>query len=202
VVASEWQTSGKAELAHPYSYQVLSPSLCFSLSLTIAPSLAFIGSSQYTARSPLEMAEILGVIASGVSIGALAGQIASSVVKLKTYLDQVRDAPEDIKILIDEIDNLHLLLSDIEDDQSRNPYSAMLVDNSSALRCLDHCKRGVERLQRVADEMAVNFEDVKPMKKKLISAKIVWKRDKVERYRAELASAVRLLTLACQIYTT
>jgi hypothetical protein len=147
------------------------------------------------------MAEVLGVIASGVSIGALAGQIASSMVKLKTYLDQVRDAPEDIKILIDEIESLHLLLSDIEDDQSRNPSSAMLVENKSALRCLDHCRRGVERLQRVADEIAVDFEGLKPMKRKWVSAKIIWKRDKIEKYRAELASAVRLLSLSCQIYT-
>jgi hypothetical protein len=148
------------------------------------------------------MAEVLGVIASSASIGALAEQIALSVVKLKTYLDEVREVPEDIKILIDEIENLYLLLSDIEDDRSCNLSSAMLVENNSALRCLDHCKRGVERLQRVVDEMAVNFEDLKPIKRKLISAKIIWKRDRVEKYMAELASAVRLLTLSCQIYTT
>lgn len=147
------------------------------------------------------MAEVLGVIASGVSIGALAGQIALSIARLKTYLDQVRDAPEDIKILIDEIESLHLLLSDIEDEQSRNPSSAILVEKNSPLRCLDHCKRGVERLQRVADEMAVDFDGLKPMKRKLVSAKIIWKRDRIEKYRAELASAIRLLTLSCQIHT-
>jgi hypothetical protein len=136
-----------------------------------------------------------------VSIGALAGQIALSIARLKTYLDQVRDAPEDIKILIDEIESLHFLLSDIEDEQSRNPSSAILVENNSHLRCLDHCKRGVERLQRVADEIAVDFDGLKSMKRKLVSAKIIWKRDRIEKYRAELASAIRLLTLSCQIHT-
>ncbi|KAE9378461.1 hypothetical protein N431DRAFT_479482 [Stipitochalara longipes BDJ] len=147
------------------------------------------------------MAEVLGVIASGVGIGALAGQIALSVARLKTYLDQIRDAPEDLKILIDEIESLHLLLSDIEDEQSRNPSSSILVENNSSLRCLDHCKRGVERLQRVVDEMAVDFDGLKPMKRKLVSAKIIWKRDRIEKYKAELASAIRLLTLSCQIHT-
>jgi hypothetical protein len=147
------------------------------------------------------MAEVFGLIASGVSIGALAGQIASSVVKLKSYLDQVRDAPEDITILIDEINDLHFLLSDIEDDQRRNPYSAILLDNKSASRCLDHCKRGVERLRRVVDEMTVEFECLKPMNRRWKAAKMIWKRDKADKYRAELASAVRLLTLSHQIYT-
>lgn len=35
------------------------------------------------------MAEIFGLVAGGVSIGALAGQVASSVVKLKSYLDHL-----------------------------------------------------------------------------------------------------------------
>lgn len=73
------------------------------------------------------MAEIFGLVAGGVSIGALAWQIASSVVKLKSFLDQVRDLPEDIALLVDEIDDLYSLLSDIEADQCRNSYSAILL---------------------------------------------------------------------------
>jgi hypothetical protein len=49
--------------------------------------------------------------------------------------------------------------------------------------------------------MAVDFDSLKPMKRKLVSAKIIWKRDRIEKYRAELASAIRLLTLSCQIHT-
>lgn len=147
------------------------------------------------------MAEVLGLVASGVSIGALAGQIASNIVKLKSYLDQIRDAPEDVAILIHEIEDVHSLLSDIEDDQSRNPYLTMLLDNNSASRCLEFCKRGVERLQILVDDIAVDFEHLKPIKKTWKAAKIVWKRDRVEKYRADLASAVRLITLSQQIYT-
>lgn len=131
----------------------------------------------------------------------LARQIASSVVKLKSYLDQIRDAPDDISILVDEIEDVHFLLSDIEEDQRRHPYSTILLDNTSASRCLDHCKRGVERLQRVVDEMAVGFESHKPMKRTWKASKMIWKRDRAEKYRAELASALRLMTLSHQIYT-
>jgi hypothetical protein len=146
------------------------------------------------------MAEVLGVIASGVSIGSLVGQIASSVMKLKSYMDLVRDAPEDIRILV-EIEDLQLLISDIEDDRARNPYTDLLLESGSASRCLAHCRRGVERLRNVVDAMAADFSSMKPMKRNWVAASVVWKRDKVEKYKAELASAVRLLTLSHQIYT-
>ena len=42
------------------------------------------------------MAELVGVVASGISIATLAAQIASSIVKLKSYWNELQDAPEDI----------------------------------------------------------------------------------------------------------
>jgi len=147
------------------------------------------------------MAEVLGAIASGVTMGALAGQIATSVLKLKSYLDEIKDAPENIRTLVDEIEDLQILLADIEYDEERNPYSEMLVQNNSASRCLKHCRRGVEKLARIVDDMDVDFERLGYMKRKLAGVKHVWKRDKVDKYRAELESAVRLLNLSHQVYT-
>ena len=147
------------------------------------------------------MAEVLSIVASGVSIAAFAGQIASSVLKLKSLIDQVKDAPDDIKLLIDEIETFQFLLVEIEEDQSRYPYSEMLAGSQSASRLLQNCQRGVEQLQKVVDEMATDVENIKPLKRKLLTAKIVWKRNKIEGYRNALASSVRLLTLSYQIYT-
>lgn len=47
------------------------------------------------------MAEVLGVLASGISVGTLAAQIVNSVTKLKSYWDEIKEAPEDIKLLIE-----------------------------------------------------------------------------------------------------
>lgn len=147
------------------------------------------------------MAEIFGVVASGLSLGALAGQVASSILKVKAYLDQFKDAPEDIKTLVDEIDDLYLVLSAIEEDQSSNPYLAGRPDDVAASRCLDHCKSRVERLRRIVEEIGDDLEDLKPMKRKWKAAKLIWKQDRVERYRREVASAAKILTLSYQIYT-
>lgn len=146
------------------------------------------------------MAEVLGAIGSGISIGTLAGQIASSLVKRNSYMDLIKDTPEDIKILVDEIEDLQLLISDIENDRARNPYTESLLDSNSASRCLGHCRRGVERLRRVVDAIAADLSSMKPRKRKWVAASMIWKRDAMEKYKAELASAVRLLTLSHQIY--
>jgi len=147
------------------------------------------------------MAEVIGLVASGVSIGALAGQIASSIIKLKSYREAMHDAPSDILILLDEIEDLHVLLSSIEDDQSRHTYSNLLLDESAASRCIEHCQRGVQRLKDVVDDIAREIESQKPFRRRIGAIKMVWRQDRLEKYRAQLASAVRLLTLAHQVYT-
>ncbi|CAG8960449.1 hypothetical protein HYFRA_00008168 [Hymenoscyphus fraxineus] len=136
------------------------------------------------------MAEVIGAVASGMSIAAFAGQIASSVLKLKSYIDQVKDAPEDIKIMVEEIEDLQLLLSDIEDDQARYPHSEILAGSKSLSRCLNNCKRGVDRLQRLVDEISLDFKSAKSLRHKTVSMKFIWKKDKLVRYRAELAATV------------
>jgi hypothetical protein len=49
----------------------------------------------------------------------------------------------------------------------------------------------VERLVGVVDEMAVEFEHLKPIKRRWKATKIIWKRDRVEKYKAGLASGIR-----------
>jgi len=60
------------------------------------------------------MAEVLGIITSGMEIRQLGGSVDSSIIKLKEYSDQVKDAPGEIRQLLLEIDSLNLILSHIE----------------------------------------------------------------------------------------
>ena len=58
------------------------------------------------------MAEAVGLVAGGINIGTVAVQIISSILKIRSYLEQVRDAPEDIHDLIEELENVCNLLAD------------------------------------------------------------------------------------------
>ncbi|KAE9362569.1 hypothetical protein N431DRAFT_358374, partial [Stipitochalara longipes BDJ] len=49
----------------------------------------------------------------------------------------------------------------------------------------------------IVDEIVVEFEYLKPIKWRWKANKIIWKRDRVEKYRAELASAIRFQNIYC-----
>ncbi|PMD40219.1 hypothetical protein L207DRAFT_458702 [Hyaloscypha variabilis F] len=147
------------------------------------------------------MAELVGVVASGISIGALAAQIAASISKLKSYWDEIQEAPDDIASLIEEISDLHMLLADIEDDQRRNPMFSLLLDGVASSRCLEHCKRAADRLSELVDEVATDIQSSSGVKRRWASAKVVLKKDSLEKYRSKLERTIRLMTLSHQCYT-
>ena len=147
------------------------------------------------------MAEVLGVVASGISIGALAAQVATSLTKLKSYWDQIQEAPEDIASLIEEIEVLQLLLADVEDDQRRNPVSSLLLNGATASRCLDHCKRAADQLSGLTEEVGSDIQSSGKLRRKWASTKVVLKKDKLDKYRSKLERTIRFLSLSQHSYT-
>ncbi len=147
------------------------------------------------------MAEVIGVVASGATIGTLATGVTSSIFKLKSYWDQVQGAPDDIHDLIEELEDLSYLLRDIEDDQRQNPMSSLILDSTSTSRCLQHCKQGADRLKELTDNLSTDLGASNKAKKKWASAKVVLKKNQVDRYKAKLERAIRLLSLSHQLYT-
>lgn len=148
------------------------------------------------------MAEVLGIVASGISVGTLAAQIVNSVTKLKSYWNEIKEAPEDIKLLMEEIEDLQLLLTEMEQDRSRNPMSGTILEPSSASKCLSLCKRGAATLKQLADDLGADIDASSRLKRKWTSAKVVLKKDKIVKYQSRLGSAIRLLSLSHQCYTT
>jgi hypothetical protein len=147
------------------------------------------------------MAELVGVISGAVTIGALAANVATSVAKLKSYRDQLENAPEDVQRLIEEIEIFSLVLDEIKDDQARNPVSSLLLDNTSLSKCLENCERAADRLRRLTDQMGDSIDTSDRLKKKWKSAKVLLKKDKIEKFKLGLESAIRLLSLSHQSYT-
>lgn len=146
------------------------------------------------------MAEvIIGVVASGITVGTLAAQITSSIIKIKGYWNQIQSAPEDVLDLMEELEIFSNLLTDIQDGQQ--PMSSLIVDSNSTSRCLEYCKKAAEQLKNLTENLSVDLEARKWMPRKRASVKVVLKKDKIDRYKAQLERAFKLLTLAHQLYT-
>jgi hypothetical protein len=140
------------------------------------------------------MAEVIGVVASGISIAQLAGQVTACTLKLKAYWDEIKEAPTEIKYLVREIDALSLILSQIEDGYTSG-------ENVYLQHSLELCRDGAEELKRLVDEMETKLSlGGGRWKRKVGAAKVVLKKEEMKRLKGRLESAVRLLGLAHQSY--
>lgn len=145
------------------------------------------------------MAEVLGIVASTVTVGSLAAGIAKSAVRLRSYWDQIQDAPNDILDSIEQLEDLSHILADIEDEQRQHSVSSLIFDPTSTSRCLQRCKEGADRLKELTDAVSVDLESSRKMKRKWGSAKVVLKTSQLERYMSRLERAITTLTLALMI---
>jgi hypothetical protein len=126
------------------------------------------------------MAELVGLVASGISIAQLAAQVGGCVIKLKGYWGQVQQAPDDIAHLLREIDSLNLILSHIQNDQS---HGELVADNLCMRQSLQLCKEGADELSDLVAELATKIEGKAGLKKKFGSVKITLKNDEVKRLK-------------------
>jgi HJR/Mrr/RecB family endonuclease len=140
------------------------------------------------------MAE-LAVISSGLGIASFAIQVADSVVKLKDFIDSVREAPEEIKHIIRQIEALSLVLStcDTEDDEAGVSEAVSNATNTCQIL-----------LSRAAGSLELVIKDLEMAigkRRKMGSVKAVLKQGMVDRLRQRLRDAQDLLVLSNQYYS-
>ena len=143
----------------------------------------------------------MDIVASGITIGALAASIAKSVVKLKACWEAIQDASDDVHFLVKRVEILSLILRDMQDDQMQNPVSSLLLDGSTMSMCLETCKAAADRLGQLANTMVISIESSRQLKRKCASVRVVVKKNKIERFEAELQSCISLLQLSHETYT-
>lgn len=141
------------------------------------------------------MAEMLGIVASGMGIASLAIQIGDNVIKLRDFLNAVKEAPEEVKYLIEEIETLSLVLSEIGTD--RNEDATGQIESVASKKCLDLCRRGAEVLSTVVREA----EQEVSKRRRVGSVKMVLKKGVLDKLRDRLRTVQFMLMLSNQTYS-
>ncbi|RYP55718.1 hypothetical protein DL771_012459 [Monosporascus sp. 5C6A] len=149
-----------------------------------------------------EMAEALSVAASGIAIAQVASQVGVAVVKLKKFCDEVKDVPDDIADLLQQIDCLDPALWEAETSFESTGLPAMLWNDAAAKRSTTYCRNALKALTEIVDEMAVQINHPKRLNRKVASVKAVLKKDTLKKLEKRLENAVRMLALAQQSYLT
>ena len=147
------------------------------------------------------MAEVIGLVASGISIAQIASQVASSILKIKDFWDRVKAAPDDINHLLLEVDSFSLILKHIQDDLTRDALPELLFNNDGIRQSLELCRSGAAELEELANELAGKLDAKSGLRMKIGSIRAVLKRDNIKRLKRKLKNAIRLLSLAYQCHT-
>jgi hypothetical protein len=78
------------------------------------------------------MAEVFGVAAGAIGIVSLSIQLAESLQKVKCFYGAVKNAPPQVEELIEEIEIMQDILSDLESGSQ----SANMASSASMRRCM------------------------------------------------------------------
>ncbi|TVY32214.1 hypothetical protein LSUB1_G008307 [Lachnellula subtilissima] len=140
------------------------------------------------------MAE-LGVAASAISIASIAIQVGDSIIKLKDFWNHVKEAPEEIKWLMEEIETLGFVLSGVESSKAHS--DPLHLEPAFANRCLESCRKGASILEAVVKEAD---EEIRK-RRKVGGVKAVLKKGTIERLKERLRSAQLMLMLSNQAYS-
>jgi hypothetical protein len=139
------------------------------------------------------MAEF-GVISGSLGIVSLAIQVANSVKKLKDFLNSVKEAPDEIKYTIRQIEALDLVLSDRgadEDDQNISEAASIAMGT-----CKMFLNQAAGNLQIIVKELDLAISQ----RKRMGSFKAVLKQSTLDKLKQRLRDAQDLLVLSNQYY--
>jgi hypothetical protein len=140
------------------------------------------------------MAE-LGVISGSLGMVSLAIQVAESVKKIKGFLDSVKEAPEEIRYILRQLEALGLVLSNCETEEDEGLVSGAVsasIETSKAFLI-----RAAEALEMVVKDLEIEIRKGK----KMGSFKAVLKQGIIDRLRQRLRDAQDLLVLSNQYYS-
>lgn len=147
------------------------------------------------------MAEVVGVVSSAITFATLALQVGKSVQNLKDYWDSMRDAPDDLKWLVRQIEVFGSIINDIDADLSQNPVALAIKNSQHASQSLRFCEEAVKALNLLCKDLLQDVDSSSRLRRTYQAAKIVLRQRKIEKHISRLHDVVHLLMLSQQCYT-
>ncbi len=144
------------------------------------------------------MAEVLGIVASGIAIAEVVGHATKTIQKLKEFRDSIKNIPQSIENLMNQLDCLAPLLREAERQASRSGHVSEPIDLETQ-RCVEEVRKAWDNLSDFVDDVSAKLKSKNWFYRKLESVLFVMKRDQLKTLEWRLESAIRVLQLAIQI---
>lgn len=142
------------------------------------------------------MAEVLGIVASGVSIAQIAGQLVKCVQQLWSLCRSIRDFPGELQQILKDIEVLGEVFCDLKGLQDGH----IQAGSSNVLQAsLAHCLVAKSALEAIVSRTS-NSQNGKSTSRTLNSLNAVFRKQEINELKQQLEDSKSLLQLAmsCQ----
>lgn len=139
------------------------------------------------------MAEVFGVVASGIGIAGVTVQALDAVQKLQSFCNDVRNAPAEIKNFAKELTVLLSTIASIEAQIKRNSAMCLSMDPMPALHFVHQSARS---FKTVIEELDTEIAQ----KPTLGSMRMVWKKKILESHLMKIERSKNSLHSALSVY--
>lgn len=144
------------------------------------------------------MAEVLGIISSAITVVQVAGKIGHQTVALKRLWNEVKEIPETISALMEEISIYCPVLDQMEDEFQQ--CHEIVRNDSAAKKSFEYCRQAVSELEALIEQLQRQIDLARTGKKTLAKVKVVLKKPMIEEHQSRLQRAIRVLMMAQQMY--
>ncbi|KAK7957970.1 hypothetical protein PG988_012818 [Apiospora saccharicola] len=137
------------------------------------------------------MAEILGAVASGISIAQFAGSIIKTGLRIKSLLEDIRDVPEDLQRHLGQIQLLAPLLAEINHGPS--------LSNGALFAAAEQCRQAALELDVLATELSSQVQSSQGFNRRFRSFQAVIQKGTLARHEKRMQGSMQMLVLALQL---
>jgi hypothetical protein len=163
------------------------------------PSIISLAQDTITARTCLkDTMDGLSAAASGIAVVSLALQLVGSVREIRHFLHSISEAPEELKRLIDLLEQLELILEQVGMLAQRQRGNVGLADAGlfvSVLRAIKTCETKLAMLEDVVEATKEASASSNRVTKTLGSFKLASREKNIRGIEQQLNEAVNLLNL-------
>jgi hypothetical protein len=146
--------------------------------------------------------DIVGGVAAVAQIGVY---VVKTVFHLKNLLKDVEEVPERITQLVKDLETYEPILSGIGDQLSRYTHEGSTWDASLVSLPYQRCRNAFDELLEMILDIKGKFDNAKSktgkmkLRGRVLSFKVVLKKDDIKRLKSRLSSAKEALALTIQL---
>lgn len=144
------------------------------------------------------MAEALGVAASGIAVAQVAMVVGKSVIALRYLWNDVKDVPQNISNLMQQIEVFDSLFGTMEQNSSGLGSVLDYEGKMGPAMAFAHTAR--DQFTSLVEELSCDINAIRKRKKMIARIKVVLGQSQLAKYEARLRGVIQLLGLAHQAY--